>query len=69
MYAETDSYRTEDNNYNVVRVGEELKNCLEAYGISVIHNTTLHDYPSYNGAYDRAAATISSMLQQYPKLK
>ena len=69
MYAETDSYRTEDNNYNVVRVGEELKNCLEAYGISVIHNTTLHDYPSYNGAYDRAAATISSMLQQYPTIK
>lgn len=69
IYAESDSYRTEDNNYNVVRVGEELKNCLEAYGISVIHNTTLHDYPSYNGAYDRAAVTISDMLKQYPTIK
>ena len=69
LYTETDSYRTDDNNYNVVRVGEELKSCLEAYGISVIHNTTLHDYPSYNGAYDRAWQTISSMLQQYPTIK
>lgn len=69
MYVESDPYRTEDSNYNVVRVGEELKKELESYGISVLHDTTLHDYPSYNGSYNRSFETIAKYIEEYPTIK
>lgn len=68
-YEESDPYRTENCDYNVVRVGEELKNALESYGIGVIHDATIHDYPDYNGAYSRSMDTISENLQKYPSIR
>ena len=68
-YTESDPYRTENNEYNVVRVGAELKAVLENYGIMVIHDTTLHDYPSYNGSYNRSFETIAKYIEQYPSIK
>ena len=38
-------------------------------GISVLHDRTLYDYPSYNEAYDRSLAAIESYLAQYPSLR
>jgi stage II sporulation protein P len=38
-------------------------------GISVLHDRTLYDYPSYSGAYDRALAAIQSYLAQYPSIR
>ena len=35
---------------NMIRVGDEIAKQLRLPGIRVIHDTTLHDYPSYNGA-------------------
>jgi len=35
----------------------------------VIHDTTQHDYPSYNGSYERSAATVQSYLEEYPSIK
>lgn len=69
LYTESDPYRTENNNYNVVRVGNELEAELESYGISVIHDTTLHDYPSYNGSYNRAFETIANYIDEYPSIR
>lgn len=68
-YTESDPYRTENNNYNVVRVGNELKKELESYGIMVLHDTTLHDYPSYNGSYNRSFETIAEYIDEYPSIK
>lgn len=59
----SDSYRTEDNTSNVVRVGETLKEQLNHYGIFVRHDTTTHDYPSYNGAYKSSLKTVESILK------
>jgi stage II sporulation protein P len=42
---------------------------LQDAGITVLHDTTQHDYPSYNGAYDRSAKTIQSYLDKYPSIK
>ena len=67
-YVESSECRTTDCNYNVVRVGDELAAALEEAGLSVIHDTTLHDYPQYSGAYDRSLATINSYLEQYPTI-
>lgn len=63
-YSMTGNYRTTDNNYNVVRVGDELTNALKEKGFEVIHNTNYHDYPSYNGSYERSLQTVQSILEQ-----
>lgn len=63
-YTMTGNYRTTDNNYNMVRVGNELKKYLEEKGFTVIHNTTCHDYPAYSGSYDRSYTTIQGILNQ-----
>ena len=48
------NYRTTDETKNVIMVGDAIQAELEAQGIGVIHVRTIHDYPSYNGAYDRS---------------
>lgn len=63
------NYRTTDPAYNMVSVGDAITAQLEAVGIGVIHNTTIHDYPSYNGSYDRSAETVRQILQQYPSIR
>ena len=61
-YTMTGNYRTTDNNYNVVCVGEELTQCLIKKGFNVVHNTTYHDYPSYSGSYARSLITAENSL-------
>lgn len=63
------SARTTDNTQNVTAVGDEIENALLAAGIGVIHDKTLHDYPSYNGAYGRSAETIKRILKENPTIK
>lgn len=49
-------------NYTVARVGNELTEGLQARGYNVIHDTTLHDYPSYSGSYSNSMQTVSNIL-------
>lgn len=67
-YVESSQYRTLDEGYNMVRVGEELARVLESYGIGVIHDRTLHDYPSYTGAYNSSRKAVQNYLEQYPDI-
>lgn len=69
FYDASFSSRTTDETKNMVSVGDRITAELEAAGIGVIHDKTLHDYPSYNGSYDRSAVTVKSQLQQYPSIK
>lgn len=68
-YTGTPGYRTEDAGHNMLRVGQEVARILEENGIGVIHDTTLHDKPSYNGSYSYARRTIESYLEQYPSIR
>lgn len=68
-YEESDPYRTTDCTHNVVRVGEEMATVFRAYGFQVIHDTTLCDYPAYNGSYDRSKTVAEQWLEQYPSIK
>ena len=68
-YEETADYRTLDENYNMIRVGQRLTELLEAGGIRVIHDRTLHDYPSYNGSYSNARQTIARYLSENPSIR
>ena len=63
------NYRTTDSRYNVVKVGDEMADVFSEAGISVLHDRTLYDYPSYNEAYDRSLAAIESYLAQYPSIQ
>lgn len=68
----TESYleqdRSVDDSKNMIAVGKVVKEKLSNAGISVIHDTTVHDYPSYNGAYERAAATTNKRLKENPDI-
>ena len=63
------SSRTTDERMNMVSIGNAIKEELENAGIAVLHDTTMHDYPSYNGSYDRSRETVKSLLEQYPSIK
>lgn len=67
-YTATGSFRTDDTSRSVVRVGDEIAAVLSSYGISVLHDRTLHDSPNYNGAYARSLASIEGYLEKYPSL-
>lgn len=67
-YTATGTYRTDDTNYNVVRIGDEIAAVLSEYGISVLHDRTLHDVPSYNDAYNSSLAAVEDYLAKYPTL-
>ena len=71
LYAVNSDYafRTTDKTKNMVYVGDVIEKQLKAAGIGVLHDTTLHDYPSYNGSYDRSEVTIDSYLEKYPNIQ
>jgi len=64
-----ESDRTIDETKNMIEIGKEMKAVLEGYGIECIHDTTVHDYPTYQGAYTRQLATIQNNLEKYPSIK
>lgn len=67
MNGETE--RTTDDTKNMIAVGNVICGILEENGIKTIHDTTVHDYPSYQSAYTRALTTINSNLQKYPSIR
>lgn len=69
VYTPSDTSRTTDPNYNVVRVGEEIADVLTGMGFSVLHDTSLYDYPAFRGAYDRSKAGVEGYLAEYPSLR
>ena len=59
-----DRWRTADERYNVVRVGDALTDALQAQGIHVVHDVTDHEHSDFETAYERSLET----LQQYEGL-
>ena len=67
-YTPTETERTTDTNYNVVRVGDELQKILENNGIEAVHIREIFDSPVYTGAYDRSLAVVEDTLAEYPSI-
>ena len=67
-YVESDTDRTEDKNYNVIRVGNELASVLTEAGLNVLHDREIYDYPSYTGSYSRSGAAVEAYLAEYPEI-
>lgn len=64
-YKESNYHRAEEEG-TVREVGNVLEKELENKGISVIHDKTVHDRPSYNDSYTRSLETIQSLVSKYP---
>ncbi|MCL2342344.1 MAG: stage II sporulation protein P, partial [Firmicutes bacterium] len=67
-YESSGDNRTEDRNYSVIRVGDELTAALTRYGLNVIHDRGIYDYPSYSGSYTKSGAAVESYLSEYPNI-
>ena len=65
-YTESGDYRTLDEDYNMLSIGDRVADRLEKAGIGVIHHRELHDYPSYNGSYANARQSIQAILENNP---
>ena len=61
--------RSTDPDQGVIAVGDKLAAMLKSRGVGVVHDKTLHDYPSYEGSYSRSWDTACSYLERYPNIK
>ena len=68
-YVESSDYRTLDEGYNMLSIGDAVAEILAENGIGVIHDRELHDYPSYNGSYVHARRSIRAYLEEYPSIR
>ena len=68
-YQPSDTNRTEDTQFNIVRIGDELTEILSEAGLEVIHDRGIYDYPSYTGSYSRSGAAVQQYLDSYPGIR
>ncbi len=68
-YTPSGDYRTLDTNCNMISVGAYLTQLLEQAGVTVLHDTTLHDYPSYSDSYNQSRSAAKAYLEQYPSIR
>lgn len=61
-YKETEKWRTADERYNMVRVGEELAALLRGLGMEVVHDTTAFEPPNLSDAYTRSLAMLEARV-------
>ncbi|WP_425057582.1 hypothetical protein SCACP_21000 [Sporomusa carbonis] len=54
---------------DIVEVGAALDRQLEKHGIKSVHNTNIHDYPSFMKAYGPSEITAQNMLADYPSIQ
>ena len=68
-YKETASWRTLEEDYNMLSIGRCLGQLLAEQGIAALQDREIHDYPSYNGSYAQARKSIQDYLEEYPSIR
>lgn len=68
-YEPSDTNRTENTEFNIVRIGDELTEIFQQAGLNVIHDRGIYDYPSYTGSYTRSGQAIEQYLRDYPSIQ
>ncbi len=63
------NFHSLNEKYTVRAVGEKLTKQLKSKGFNVVHDKTLHDYPSYNQSYIRGQETLKTNLKENSSLK
>ena len=61
-YEAAQQWRTKDNRYNVVRVGDELTRLLTAAGYTVVHDTTAYEPPVLSSSYTRSLKMLEDSV-------
>lgn len=64
QYKATETWRTADDSYNMIRVGEALADFLRAAGIEVTHDTTAYEPPKLSTAYARSLVGLEKAAQE-----
>ena len=67
-YTDGFNFRTTEPDKNMVMVGDAIAEQLAAAGIGVVHAREIHDFPVWSGSYDNSAATVRSILAEYPSI-
>ncbi|MBQ3214783.1 MAG: stage II sporulation protein P [Oscillospiraceae bacterium] len=62
-------FRTTDQRYNMISIGDELTRLLEEAGLTVIHDRTAYDEDDYVDSYDASRAAVKEHLRQHPTIK
>ncbi len=68
-YKETSPYHTLDKDHNMLSIGAYVAKVLENGGISVIHDTAIHDNPSYDLSYTNSRRSVQEYLKRYPSIR
>ena len=68
-YKETSRWRTNDQENNVIAVGETLAEELRKYGYDVIHDTTNYEPPTLGLAYERSLDGMERYKEKYPDIQ
>jgi len=68
-YSDCPSSRSDDPEKNVVSVGREIAQALKGAGVSVVHDSTQNDSPSYNQSYKKTLALIEKNIDKYPTIE
>lgn len=63
-YTQTERWRTKDNAYNVVKVGDVLAQELTKLGMEVVHDATAHEPPVLSTAYTRSLQTLEAYRER-----
>lgn len=68
-YDSSFSCKTTDPEKSIIAVGNKICEQLDKAGIPYVHDTLVHDYPSYDGSYQSSRETVQEILAKYPSIK
>lgn len=68
-YSSEESLRSENNEENMISIGNIVAESLEKAGFGVVHDPTQHDRPNYNTSYASSNASVRRYLEKYPSIK
>ena len=64
QYMPTETWRTKDTRYNMVRIGEYLAQCLREQGFEVVHDQTAFEPPNLSSAYNRSLEMLMERFER-----
>ena len=68
-YLPEEDFRSDDPEETVVSVGDQIAETLEALGIPVLHDRTMHDLKDFNSAYVESRSAAREALAKYPSIR
>ena len=61
--------KTTERDKNIISVGDRICAKLDEAGVHYIHDTLVHDQPSYDDAYYSSRDAVQKILAKYPSIK